>query len=248
MGRGIQVIFCTGRAIECSRQFYDAIGTTGPMVFFNGAVVADILGNNMSGVKIVYSNLLNLEAVDYGIDLARSKDIHYQIYLPRQDGQWEKLLIEKQGPEAEMYQNHTGIIPVVTDLKAAIAAPGLNGVIKSMFITDPSFHDIIRQKMLERFGEKIYIVRSYITFLEILNAGVSKGEGLKTVMRCRGLKPEEVIAFGDEDNDLPMFKAAGFSAAPSNGKDAVRDAADFIYGPSTEEGFAVFVEELFRCR
>jgi len=76
-------------------------------------------------------------------------------------------------------------------------------------------------------------------------AGVSKGEGLKTVMACRGLKPEEVIAFGDEENDLPMFVAAGFSAAPSSAKENVRQAADFVFGSNAEEGLAIFLEELF---
>jgi hydroxymethylpyrimidine pyrophosphatase-like HAD family hydrolase len=115
-----------------------------------------------------------------------------------------------------------------------------------MFICDSSLHDEIRQKMSGRFGDSIYITRSHPTFLEILNAGVSKGEGLKIAMNCRGLKPEEIIAFGDEENDLPMFSVAGFSAAPSNAKEKVRQAADFVFGSNTEEGLATFLENLFK--
>jgi len=78
-----------------------------------------------------------------------------------------------------------------------------------------------------------------------MNAGVSKGTGLKTVMECRGLKPEEVIAFGDEENDIPMFSVAGFSAAPSNARENVRQAADFVFGSNAEEGLAAFLDDLF---
>jgi hydroxymethylpyrimidine pyrophosphatase-like HAD family hydrolase len=78
-----------------------------------------------------------------------------------------------------------------------------------------------------------------------MNAGVSKGEGLKIVMDSRGLKPEEVIVFGDEENDLPMFSVAGFSAAPSSAREKIRSAADFVFGPPAEEGLAVFLEEVF---
>jgi hydroxymethylpyrimidine pyrophosphatase-like HAD family hydrolase len=99
--------------------------------------------------------------------------------------------------------------------------------------------------MLDRFGNGIYITGSFPTFLEVLNARVSKGEGLKTVMECRGLKPEEVMAFGDEENDLPMFSVAGFSAAPSSARDKIREAADFVYGPIAEEGLATFLDDLF---
>jgi len=249
IAQGIQVILCTGRAIESSRRYYSAIGAKGPMVFFNGAEIAEV-----PDVKIISSNLLGLDVVDYGIDVARSMDIHFQIFFSPQNNAavglekncWEALFIEKQRPEADMYYEHTGIMPVVADLKTVIAAPGLQGVMKGMFITGPDLHDEIRQKMFDRFGSRIYMARTYPTFLEIMNAGVSKGEGLKTVMNCRGLKPHEVIAFGDEENDLPMFGVAGFSAAPSGAKEKVRQAADFIFGSNAEEGLAAFLDDLFR--
>jgi Cof subfamily protein (haloacid dehalogenase superfamily) len=241
--RGIQVIICTGRAIEASQRYYSAIGAAGPMVFFNGAEIAEV-----PNVKVISSNLIGQDVAIYGLDLARSMDIHYQVYIPPQDASWEALLIEKQRPEAEMYRNHTGIVPVVTDLKAAISKPGVKGCIKAMFICDSALHDEIRQKMSGRFGDSIYITRSHPTFLEILNAGVSKAEGLKIAMKCRDLKPEELIAFGDEENDLPMFSVAGFSAAPSNAKEKVRQAADFVFGSNTEEGLATFLNEKLGMR
>jgi Cof subfamily protein (haloacid dehalogenase superfamily) len=248
IAQGIQVILCTGRAIESSRRYYSAIGAKGPMVFFNGAEVAEV-----PDVKLISSNLMSLDVVDYGIDLARSMDIHFQVFFSPQNNTAsgieknyrEALLIEKQRPEAEMYQKHTGITPVLADLKTVIAAPGLQGVMKAMFITDPALHDEIRQKMLDRFGSRIYVASTFPTFLEIMAAGASKGEGLKTVMNRWGFKPEEIIAFGDEENDLPMFSVAGFSAAPSGAKEKVRLAADFIYGSNAEEGLAGFLEDLF---
>ncbi|MCL2762057.1 MAG: Cof-type HAD-IIB family hydrolase [Treponema sp.] len=237
---GIQLILCTGRAIESAARFYNALGADGPMVFFNGAEVADV-----PEVKLLSSNLLSLDIVDFGIDLAHRMNIHFQVFLPPQADGKRALLVEKQRPESEMYHKHTSILPVVTDLKAAIAAPGLQGVIKAMFIANPALHPEIRRAMTDRFGNRVYIVNTYPSFLEIMNAGVSKGEGLKIVMDYRGLKPEEVIAFGDEENDLPMFTVAGFSAAPSSAKEKVRAAADFIFGSNAEEGLAIFLEELF---
>ena len=246
VARGIQVMLCTGRAIESSQRYYNAIGATGPMVFFNGAEVAEV-----PNVKVISSDLMSPDVIDYGLDLARSMDIHYQVFFPPretplQGASWEALLIEKQRPESEMYRNHTGIVPVVADLKAVLAEPGTKGCFKAMFICDPCLHDELRRKMSERFGDSIYMARSFPTFLEIMNAGVSKGEGLKTAMKCRGLKMDELIAFGDEENDLPMFSVAGFSAAPSSAKEIVRQAADFVFGSNAEEGLAAFLENLFK--
>jgi len=239
--RGIQVMLCTGRAIESSQRYYSAIGAAGPMVFFNGAEVAEV-----PNVKMISSNLMGSDVIDYGLDLARSMDIHYQVFFPPRGGNWEALLIEKQRPEAEMYRNHTGIVPVVADLKAVLADPDTKGCFKAMFICDSALHNEIRRKMGDRFGDSIYMANSYPSFLEIMNAGVSKGEGLKTAMKCRGLKMEDLIAFGDEENDLPMFAVAGFSAAPSSAKEKVRQAADFVFGSNAEEGMAAFLENLFQ--
>jgi Cof subfamily protein (haloacid dehalogenase superfamily) len=248
--KGMQIMIATGRAIESSERYRSAIGAEGPMVFFNGAEVADV----PSG-RILSADLVDLEVIHFGLVTAREMGIHYQIYLPagispdtgKPDPQqrWEALLIDKPSPEAEMYYKHTGITPVVKDLEYITTLPGLRGCIKGMFITDPSLHDEIRLRMNSRFGDRINITRSFPTFLELLKTGVSKGEGLKAAMKHRGLAPQEVIAFGDEENDLPMFSAAGFSAAPKNAKENVKSAADVIYGSNAEEGLAVFLEETF---
>jgi Cof subfamily protein (haloacid dehalogenase superfamily) len=240
---GIQVILCTGRSIEAAEPYRAAIGAQGPMVFFNGAEVVD-----MPSAALLEATLLDNEVADFGLDLARSMGLHYQIYLPSGtygSGRWEALLVEELTPEAEMYREHTGIEPLVTDLKAAIKTPGLRGFVKAMFISDPAIHDEIREKMSERFGQRIYVTRTFSTFLEIMTTGVSKGAGLKTVMRHRGLDAASVLALGDEENDIFMFNTAGFSAAPSNAREKVQDAADFIFGSNAEEGLATFLEEIF---
>jgi hypothetical protein len=249
IGKGMQIIISTGRAIETAEKYLSAIGAEGPMVFFNGAEIADI----PSG-KRLYTNCISMDVVNYGVDVAHELGIHYQVYLPagispdtgKQDPaqKYETLIIEKYTAEAEYYQKHTGIVPVIRDIKT-IAPLSKEGCIKGMFIADPSLHDEVRKKMNERFGGQIIMMRSYPTFLEVLNKGVSKGEALNLTMKYRGLKPQEVIAFGDEENDLSMFPAVGFACAPQNAREKIKEAADFVYGPNTEEGLAVFLEKTF---
>ena len=248
--RGMQIVIATGRAIESSEHYRSAVGAEGPMVFFNGAEVADV----PSG-KILSVDYVDIEVIDFGVDLSRDMGVHYQIYLPAGISpdtgkfdpakKWESLLIDRRTPEMEMYQKHTGITGIVKDLKSVTSLPGLQGCIKGMFIADPSLHDEIRRRMNSRFEDRINIIRSFPTFLELLKTGVSKGEGLKTAMKHRGLAPEQVIAFGDEENDLSMFDATGFSAAPESAKENVLNAADIVFGSNAEEGLAAFLEKTF---
>ncbi|GHV62070.1 haloacid dehalogenase [Spirochaetia bacterium] len=239
--KGLAVIIATGRAVEAGERFRIPLGAEGPMVYFNGAVVAD-----MPGGKILSATLLDLEAVNFCIDLSRSTGVYYQVFLPGTTAiPRQRLIAERQSAETEMYFKHTGIQAEIGDLKQALAAPGLTGCIKSMFLAEPEVQDAIRPKIEERFGKSLYIARTLRTFLEIMNPNASKGEGLKIALQRRGLEPAQVIAFGDEENDLPMFGATGFAIAPANAKDSVKAEADLIIGPNTEDGVAAFLEETF---
>jgi len=247
--KGMQIIISTGRAIESSEKYRKELNAQGPMVFFNGAEVADV----PSG-RILHTNLISMEVVDYGAEIARELGIHYQVYLPagispetgKEDPKQllETLLTDKYGEEAEYYYKHTGITPVVKDLKSVAALP-VNGCIKGMFIADPSHHDEVRRRIKNRFADKVSVLRSFPTFLEILNAGVNKGSGLEIAMRHRGLKQEEVIAFGDEENDLSMFPVACYACAPASAGEKIRNAADFVYASNAEEGLAQYLENVF---
>jgi Cof subfamily protein (haloacid dehalogenase superfamily) len=239
--RGLDLLIVTGRAVEAAEKYRVAMDARGPMVYFNGAVVAD-----MPGGTVLSATLLDLEAVEFCLGLSRSMGVYYQVFLPGgpQDPR-QRLIAERWGPEAEMYLDHTGIRAEIRDIREAIAAPGLEGCVKSMFLAEPELQDQIRLRLAERFGGALYVARTLRTFLEIMNPRVSKGEGLRIALSRRNLMPAEALAFGDEENDLPLFAAAGFSVAPANAKEPVRRAADLLVPSNAEDGVAAFLEETF---
>jgi hydroxymethylpyrimidine pyrophosphatase-like HAD family hydrolase len=200
----------------------------------------------MPGAKILDSTLLSFEVVDFCIDLSRTMGVYYQVFFPATEKEPRQLLMaEKEGAEREMYHNHTGILAELGDLREAAARSGSSGCIKSMFLAEPEVQDALRLKLEERFGNTIYVAGTLGTFLEVMNSRVSKGQGLHIVLERLGLKAEEVMAFGDEENDIPMFGSAGFSAAPSNAKESVKAKADLVIGPNSEDGVAAFLEDFF---
>jgi len=250
--RGLGLFIATGRAIEAAEFYRLLLGAEGPMIYFNGAVVAE-----MPGEKIIRTTLLSTEAVLFGVDLASEMEVYYQVFFPpgehpgrNGESGWSGdqrivLMAERNGPEREMYYDHTGMRAELGGLREALSRPGLTGCVKSMFLAEPEILAGLRQRLDERLGKSVYIAQTQRNFLEIMDAKVSKGQGLRLVMERLSIRPEEVIAFGDEENDLPMFEAAGFSAAPANAKDSVKAAADIVIGSNAEDGVAAFLEELF---
>ena len=58
-----------------------------------------------------------------------------------------------------------------------------------------------------------------------------------------GINKEEVIAFGDSLNDLPMFEEAGISVAMENGDLLVKEKADYVTSSNAEDGIAKAIEK-----
>jgi Cof subfamily protein (haloacid dehalogenase superfamily) len=241
LSRGIAVIICTGRSVEGAEPYRAALDARGPMVYFNGAKVVD-----MPGEKVLGLSLLDKDIANFCVDLSRKLGVYYQIYFSgTRNRPGDLLMAEYRAEETGLYKKRTGVETAIGDLKEALADPDCMGCIKGMFITDPARQDIIRPLLIEQFGQRIYTTGTYISFLEVMSSGVSKGRGLKTAMDHLGLSSEELIAIGDEENDLPLFDIAGFSAAPANAKPQVLAAADFRINSNAEEGVAAFLEGLF---
>ena len=237
--RGLRIIIATGRAVESVERYRKALGAEGPMIYFNGAMVAD-----MSRGEIINSILLDKEAVEFCVNLSRKTGVYFQAFFPGcGDDSRIRLIAERAEKEREMYFKNSGLRSELVDILDVLRRPEVKGCLKGMFMAEPEILDALRPKLDERFGESVYIAKTMPTFLEIMDAKVSKGQGLRLIMERCALSSEEVIAFGDEENDLPMFDAAGFSVAPSNAKDNVKAASDLVVGSNAEDGVAVFLEE-----
>jgi Cof subfamily protein (haloacid dehalogenase superfamily) len=245
MARGIKVIIATGRAREAAEKYRLAINVEGPMVYFNGALVAD-----MPSKKVLSTCLLDAVSVEAGLAVAREGGFYFQVFFPPLPGETEPLLLaEADREELAEYGDHTGIYAKVGDIKEELSKRGGRGVIKAMFIADPEVIDAsIRPRLDERFGRSIYIARTRPRFIEMLSGSVSKGVGLGIALGALGLSLEETIAFGDEENDIPMLKAAGWSVAPSNAKAEAKEAAREICRPNTEDGVALWLENFLARR
>lgn len=241
MRRGIRIIIATGRSIEAAEPYALALGAEGPMICFNGALVVD-----MPGGGILSASLLGREAAEFCVDIAREMGLYCQVFFPGPGDDFRMtFMAERDSPEREMYHEHTGLLAELGDLKEALSRPGFRGCFKCMFLSEPEVQAALRLRLKEHFGGSVYIVQTMRTFLEVMDTRASKGLGLKTAMEKLSLKSGEIIAFGDEENDLPMFSIAGFSAAPSSAKDAVKAQADLVIGSNDDDGVAAFLEEFF---
>ncbi|MCL9761893.1 HAD-IIB family hydrolase [Frankia sp. AiPa1] len=94
-------------------------------------------------------------------------------------------------------------------------------------------------------GTEAVVTTSCADLLEIAGPGVSKAVALAELAARRGLSAQDVIAFGDMPNDLPMFAWAGHAVAVANAHPDVLAAADEITASNDDDGVALILERLF---
>lgn len=78
--------------------------------------------------------------------------------------------------------------------------------------------------------------------IEVNVAGVNKGKAMIELGKVLGIPREEIMAFGDGDNDLKMLTEVGTGVAMENAIASVKAAADYITASNDEEGVAKFIE------
>ena len=90
-------------------------------------------------------------------------------------------------------------------------------------------------KVREAIPEMTWVV-AYDKGMECFNKDVSKANGIQYVLDKLNLSFDEVMAFGDSENDIEMIKAAAIGIAMGNATDDVKDAADYITLGCEEDG------------
>jgi Cof subfamily protein (haloacid dehalogenase superfamily) len=116
-------------------------------------------------------------------------------------------------------------------------------IIKMMMIDEPALLDEIIPLIPESFMEKYTVVKSTPFFLEILNKEVHKGAALERLATHLGLDRSEVMALGDNENDVTMIEYAGLGIAMANATENVKNAADIITASNDEHGVAEAIKQ-----
>lgn len=79
-------------------------------------------------------------------------------------------------------------------------------------------------------------------YLEIFPKGMNKGKALCLICEKEGIAIEETAAFGDQELDIPMLKAAGTAVAMGNAIEELKQKADYVTKSNNEAGIAYAIE------
>jgi hydroxymethylpyrimidine pyrophosphatase-like HAD family hydrolase len=128
-----------------------------------------------------------------------------------------------------------------------IASPLSHGAILMSIMADGTSLQALRLVVEQTLGARgrvhLLMNKNYQGYiLEILQAGVSKWQALQQLAAQQGITPEEIMAVGDDHNDLDMIRYAGLGIAMGNAVPEVQAAADAVTGSNAEDGLVQALE------
>lgn len=101
----------------------------------------------------------------------------------------------------------------------------------------------VKEWFYPKWKDRFVIASAGTMWMDIVNPGADKGSALKKLMKELELSKEEVMAFGDNINDLGMLEAAGESYAIGSARQEVKDAAKHIAPPLNIYGETIALRE-----
>jgi hypothetical protein len=231
--RGVPTVLVTGRPVRWLRQLYDQMVEPLPAVCANGAVVYDpdtdqVLRAAPLSVELLMDVTRQLrEAVPdvaLAVEVEDGRSFWYEEKWPlRWDGEHKQVRVLASPDELT-------------------SVPAVKLLARSARYGPDDFAELV-SRTLGGIAEATHSSSSAL--VEISAAGVTKAAGLAWLCEQEGFTAEDVVAFGDMPNDLPLLAWAGRSVAMGNAHPALREVADEVTLTNDEDGVAVYLEKLF---
>lgn len=118
-------------------------------------------------------------------------------------------------------------------------------IYKIAYVNSPEETVKLRNKLPAFMFKKYEVSSSVPQFIEFVNRGITKAGALALIQGRMGIESSEVLAFGDQDNDIPMLKYAGGSVVMGNASDNIKAYATYITKSNDEDGVAVAIEHFW---
>ncbi|WIY59161.1 HAD family hydrolase [Bacillus arachidis] len=221
--KGIHIIFATARAPRSVKQFLPKeLQSMGMMVYYNGALLRD---------QITKTNY------HYPIDAVHTAEI---INFVMQTQPASFIAIEVQDT---CYINQNIKTNFITATKPIVMT---NEEMKQRSVSKILLHSFSHyEKLEEQFRHKVNVIcTDQNQLVQIMGRNVSKENAVLNWCQKHEISAKQVMAFGDDWNDIGLFKECGYPIAMENAISELKELAYCITDSNEEDGIACILEQI----
>jgi len=236
--KSIPFILISSRMPQAMRHLQQELNITHlPLIAYNGGLIID---KN----KVVHTTEITTDCMTSIDKFCSTTSLHLSLY---HNDEW---YVPAMDYWAKREQNNTKVTPQVKTIQNTIAIweKEGKGAHKIMCMGDEHEIDALVLFLEKEFADTIIGYRSKPTYLEISHAKISKKTAIEFLLKTSypELNLSEVLAFGDNYNDIEMLKYTGIGVAVQNAKKEVLAIADKTTLSNIEDGVAVFLDTLLK--
>lgn len=236
--RGVKVVFATGRFHDSAKEHVTFLEEVMPIVSSNGAIIKHPITN-----EVLYCNSIDKDISLKIVETLDNLDLSYQIYTDNE-------ILQKYKTEEEKIKMQDFIKNTFSDKTEIIFKKDLKEDIKDLNILKFNVVDFERPLLMKEARKEVEkiegleVTSSWNDNVEIMNAGSSKGNAVKFLCELLNIDKEEIIAFGDNYNDISMLEYVGMGVAMGNAEEDVKKIASYITDSNIESGVAKAIDDL----
>lgn len=255
--KGVQVVLASGRPVSAIENIANEIGAEEYLISGNGALVYDIKQK-----EVVYDKFLTKAQVLEIVSICEENSIFCNVYTENEviakNLNYNVLFYHKEN--AKKPEGKRTNINVVLNMKKYIEDLDDNAKFLKMTVCDSNrfiFNGIIRKlrsistidvldvSHMSRKTIKDGTVDVQIEYFytEITNQNVNKWSAIEYLLEKQNIKPEEVMAIGDNVNDKEMIENAGLGVVMGNSSPMMKGIADIVVADNNSDGIVEAVEK-----
>ncbi|WP_297337268.1 Cof-type HAD-IIB family hydrolase [Algoriphagus sp.] len=235
--KSIPLILASSRMPDAMRHLQQDLGRLQePLICYNGGFVLDGNGQILDSTEIPFSILQSIYA------LCKGEEIHLSVF---QGEQWYE---EKEDYWSLREVKNTKVNPTWMALENLLQdwRKAQSGAHKIMCMGESNLIHWLFGELHLRFGDQLHLYRSKDTYIEIAPRKISKASALKLLLeRNYDFGLDQVIAFGDNYNDIDLIQSVGWGVAVANGRPELKAVCKELALHHKEDGVAAVLEKYF---
>ena len=227
--KGIEVLIATGRMYQTAYPVAHSLGLGDvPMVLYSGGVI-----QRVESKELIWERAIPPEVARKVLAIAKEHNIYIQSYID------DELLVHSETEFSRLYEEITGAKAMYIGDTIYEPQKGTN---KLLVVEEPKRMTKVIEILSKEVGDMVDLVRSKVNFLEIVAPHVSKGEALAFMGKRLGIGLEDMVSFGNSENDISMLQVTGHSVAVGNAEKHVKAIAKEVCDLNENDGVAKWIE------
>lgn len=241
--KGVHMVVATGRIYTSARLYAKLLRLSTPIIASNGAIIREASFNSPENTeKTIYKDILSQDTIREMLRLSHKYGIYCHFFTDNTIYSEKLINVSLRYTEWNKYMGEEDQVKIkIVDDGEEIIEDAKSEVLKAVVFDDD---DNKIQRLRDDIMETgiVSVSQSMKHNLEVMNKGVTKGNAVRILAQIYGINREEIIAIGDNENDISMIEYAGLGIAMGNAEESLKKVADHITADYQEDGVAEAIE------